>query len=199
MTGRIVGRHRFIPIHEICSAIGSPVCEILPAVHAITGCYTISSLYFMGKKSVMKLVSAKCHEFQDMRALGGESEEFAIQAARKLIVALYDPKEKYRKPTLENLNDLRVRMVERNDQPLSRLPPCEASFLQHGRRAQWQTKIWMSSDQAFPAAYIESPIGHGWCREMRKLVQFSLRVKWLLTYLMTWCVPAKARTSVPKL
>ena len=75
MTGRIEDRHRFIPIHEICSAVGSPVCEILPAVHAITGCDTISSFYFIGKKSVMKLVSAKCHEFQDMRALGGESGE----------------------------------------------------------------------------------------------------------------------------
>ena len=33
----------------------------------------------------MKLVSAKCNEFQDMRALASESEEDAVQAARKLI------------------------------------------------------------------------------------------------------------------
>ena len=114
----------------------------------------------------MKLVSkSNGDDFSDLVALGEECEEDAVNAARKLIVELYDSKRKHRVPPLESLNDLRVRLAKRNEQSLSRLPPCEDSFLQHIRRASWQTKIWMEADQANRSHSTVSPIGHGWCKK----------------------------------
>jgi hypothetical protein len=45
---------RYIPVHDLCSSLSSITCEILPAVHALTGCDT-TAIFGIGKKSVFKL------------------------------------------------------------------------------------------------------------------------------------------------
>ena len=43
---------RYIPVHDLCSSLSSITCEILPAVHALTGCDISSAIFGMGKKNL---------------------------------------------------------------------------------------------------------------------------------------------------
>jgi hypothetical protein len=40
-----VNQHRFISTHEVCSTISNPLCQSLPAIHAITGCDSTSAYF----------------------------------------------------------------------------------------------------------------------------------------------------------
>ena len=51
---RMTRSRRFIPIHEICSVVPPILCEILPSVHALTGCDSTSAFFGIGKKTVYK-------------------------------------------------------------------------------------------------------------------------------------------------
>ena len=46
----IKGGRRYIPVHDLCSSLSSITCEILPAVHALTGCDTTSAIFGIGKQ-----------------------------------------------------------------------------------------------------------------------------------------------------
>lgn len=85
--------------------------------------------------------------------------DISINASRKLVARLYDPKGKY-KSCQNNLNKLRVRLATSKDSALVRLPPSEASFKQHVLRACIQAKVWMTSHEAKP--HIGSPYDFGW-------------------------------------
>ena len=41
---------QYIPVHDLCNSLSSITCEILPAVHALTGCDTTSAIFGIGKK-----------------------------------------------------------------------------------------------------------------------------------------------------
>ena len=43
-------RLRLIPVHKVSQALGPAMCDALPAVHALTGCDSTSSLAGIGKK-----------------------------------------------------------------------------------------------------------------------------------------------------
>lgn len=75
-----------------------------------------------------------------------------------MIASLYDPKHKAGKYH-SSLNDLRFRLATTKETTLSKLPPSEASFEQHLRRASWQAKMWTHAHQ--PEPNIPSPVGHG--------------------------------------
>lgn len=95
-TGRTTSsldQRRFIPVHQICHKLHSSVPAVLPAVHAITGCDSTSSLYGIGKKKAMKLVEslAETDDLPPLQLLGTDNE-VATSAARKLTAMLYDPK-----------------------------------------------------------------------------------------------------------
>ena len=94
-------------------------------------------------ESVFKAIYDHSDDFTDLLTLNSEDDASALQAARKLTSALYDPKAK-RTDAILNLNNFRVKLASKKNASLIKLPPCEASFTQHVRRA-WQTKIWMTS------------------------------------------------------
>jgi 5'-3' exonuclease len=51
-----------MPIHLVECELSSITCEILPAVHALTGCDTTSAIFGIGKKSVFKLIKSSSAE-----------------------------------------------------------------------------------------------------------------------------------------
>lgn len=170
-TGRItstIDRRRYIPVHSICQTYGEGLCQILPPAHALSGCDSVSCLFGIGKKTVMKSLIDKGFEyFKGLNDLAGTDERKAVDGARKLISHLYDAKRKHHQHH-NNLNALRVRLANTKEASLLKLPPCESSFLQHVKRASWQTKAWLSSHTAKPN--LPSPNGHGWHAEDGKLV-----------------------------
>ena len=79
-----------LAIHYFSKVLGDPVCHVLPAAHALTGCDTISSLYGIGKISTMNILSA---EDKDL-AISGDpiaSLEQSIKVARKFVMKLNGP------------------------------------------------------------------------------------------------------------
>jgi hypothetical protein len=114
-------------------------------VHALTGCETISSFFRIGKKTVLKTLKDNIDEFADLNKLCLFDSETSINVSRNFVARLYDQKGKM-KSAHDNLNRLRVKIAKQKDVSLAKLPPCEASFVQHVLRASLQTYIWMKSD-----------------------------------------------------
>jgi hypothetical protein len=71
------------------------LCEILPAVHALTGCDT-TAIFGIGKQSVFKLIKSSSAELSDLSQLKDSYLESSICVARKVVAKLYDPKAKYK-------------------------------------------------------------------------------------------------------
>ena len=133
-------------------SLNSVVCNILLAAHAITGCDTTSSFFGIGKKSMLKALKETPDQFSDLSMI-------SVDACRKLISRLYDPKGKSKR-CHSDLNRFRVKLTTCKDSSLIRLPPCEATFKQHELRTSLQTKIWMNAHEA--RAVIGSPLQYGW-------------------------------------
>ena len=95
-TGRItrtLDLRRRIPIHDIADSFGSAICSILPAVHALTGCDMVSSLFGVGKTTVMKLVKKLPRtDIDHLKALSEDDENAAVDGSRCFLASLYDPK-----------------------------------------------------------------------------------------------------------
>ena len=53
-------------MHDITLAIGPLVCNILPAVHALTVCDTTTSFFGVGKKTVYKTLIQNPQKFQNL-------------------------------------------------------------------------------------------------------------------------------------
>jgi hypothetical protein len=165
-TGNVTSmfdHRRYIAVHQICRANSPVFCKMLPAVHAITGCDSTSSFFKVGKKSVLKIIMERgADHFQELVMFSKTGEEHDIEAARKLTASLYDPKGRYTSYH-SSLNALRTKIATSKEVVLSQLPPSEASFKQHVKRAAWQTGIWLSSHIAKPD--FGSAEGHGWHKD----------------------------------
>ena len=98
----------------ILQSVSPTFSSILPAVHALTGCDSTSALFGIGKKSVFKAIYDHPDDFSDLLTLNSEDDASALQAARKLTSALYDPKAK-RTDAIQNLNNLRVKFASKKN------------------------------------------------------------------------------------
>ena len=166
-TGIVTGTtdlRRFIPVHEICHNIAQEIQTVLPAIHALTGCDSTSAFFGKGKSTVLKVALENLDVIQSLKKMASASTsadfEEAISAAQQFVVLLYDQKQKIR---VDGLNKLRVKMANQSKMSLIKLPPCEASFREHVKRAIWQTKVWTSSHVTHPS--IGTPTDHGWRQE----------------------------------
>ena len=65
-----VGKNiRFIAIHTLASKMGSSMCKILPVVHAISGCDSVSSFSGIGKKKVIQVLLITLHFCEGIKML----------------------------------------------------------------------------------------------------------------------------------
>ena len=114
--------------------LGGVLCNILPETRALTGCDTASGIYGIGKKTLMKVITKTPENFSELVKLSGTDGDATLQQARKLFSSLYDQRGKEYNYH-NDLNKLRTRMAKQKDLSLSKILPCEASFLQHVKRA----------------------------------------------------------------
>ncbi|CAG2205652.1 unnamed protein product [Mytilus edulis] len=150
---------RYIPIHELSKSLSPLLANILPAVHALTGCDTTSAIFGFGKKTVFKLIRKSPSKFTNLQNFDKIDFSTLLSAARELISSLYDPKDKFASSHVD-LNKLRVKLATCKDTSLLRLPPSEPAFKEHVLRSCLQTKIWMSSHLDHPNPL--SPYEYGW-------------------------------------
>ena len=155
-------KERFVPIHVISQKLGSIVCSILPAVHAITGCDSTSSIHKIGKnRAYIKMMNEK-EQIKDLADLGDEIHDSKfINAARHFLLMMYGVKMKSSKSISTTLDDYRFVIASTPNKSSSSLPPTENAFYQHIIRCKIQVQIWLSSHAPKPSLWI--PIGNGWC------------------------------------
>ena len=49
-------RSRIVSIRQVCEKLGREICEVLPSLHAITGCDSVSAFSTKGKKKAIDIV-----------------------------------------------------------------------------------------------------------------------------------------------
>lgn len=152
---------KYLPIHTLCSTLNPITCKVLPAVHALTGCDTVSAFLGIGKKSVVKKLELEIARWQDLSLIGElnnntEQNKKAEDIAEQFVIYLYQRDKK----SYKSLGELRYTLATTKDTVMSKLPPSQPAFHQHFLRASWQTKVWMAANQASPN--IPSPVKHGW-------------------------------------
>jgi len=153
-SGKDISRERYIPVHEIARTLGQDVCNVLPAVHALSGCDSTSSMYRMGKKTAYSVLMENAEALQGLGNL--QDEESFTSSAMDFALLMNGKKAKKQ----ASLNDLRYHLATTTDKPASQLPPTEDAYKQHSLRARYQTMIWCQSHIARPE--IAGPVGHGW-------------------------------------
>ena len=57
---------RYISVHDLCSSLSNITCQILPSLHALTGCDTTSGFFRIGKKYVYKILKTSPEKLSDM-------------------------------------------------------------------------------------------------------------------------------------
>jgi len=152
-TGR---NKKYIPVHTAVNQVGTEVCQLLPAMHALTGCDSTSSLHGIGKKSALSVMRKHHETFELLSELGANCSIISDEIVRLCLTFIGHL---YGEHT-SDLNRLRYHLFTKKCLDSSKLPPTEDSARHHIQRANYQCFIWknaLSGNQA-----VSSPIGNGW-------------------------------------
>ena len=151
-------RERFIPINTIMESLGHELCRNLPAVHALTGCDSTSTLFRIGKRIVYAQLGEliKTHPIELTHFGLTENVDDDVDAARSYILPMYASNKK----NSMTLDKFRYILASTTDKSAAHLPPTEDSFRQHALRARYQTAVWCQSH--LPNPVLCNPIGNGW-------------------------------------
>ena len=150
-------RCRLVKVQSICEHLGPDICQVLPGLHALTGCDTASTFVGKGKKKALKMVK----ENQDMREkLQGIRETVppsaeVIRKVESFVSTLYSGNDK------DGVNEVRYKMFCRSKNIQSyQLPPTKSALTEHIKRTNYQTYLWKNALESS----IEDlqPDGQGW-------------------------------------
>ena len=161
-------RSRLISVPSLCQQLGPEICQLLPGLHALTGCDTVSTFVGKGKNKALKMVMEK----QDMRSkLGGIGETVppgneVIANVEHFVCALYNGSGE------EGINEIRYKMFCKSKNMQShQLPRTKAALKHHIKRANYQAYLWKNSLQR--SIEDQNPNGQGW-----QLKDGQLEVVW---------------------
>jgi len=112
----------FVPVYDIVTAILKVLCDILPSVHALTGCDCTSAFFNIGKMLVYMLVRNNANRYKDLIKLGELSEGDSISPSGNLTSHLYDGNRNDALPN--NLNKLRVNLPTTKHTELTKVSLC---------------------------------------------------------------------------
>ena len=132
---------RYNPVYNLCSSLSNITCQILPSLHALTGCDTTSAFIRIGKKQVYQFLKTSPEELSDLFSLTSADLESTINTTRHALSLLYAPKGTF-KSCHHDLNMLLVKLATSKDVLLSRIPHSEPSFQQHVLRSSLQATVW---------------------------------------------------------
>ena len=139
------------------------IAKYLPAVHALTGCDTVSYLFGIGKTTALKALMGGHH----LSLLGqlGAAEASLISETTTFIAACYGSKVEGDMTTHRyQLWKSKMGNTKTTSAPkLKSLPPSHNAFVQHVHRAQYQAIIWESATQSDPPDL--DPNQYGWHKD----------------------------------
>ena len=131
--------------------LGFEVCNVLPFLHALTGCDTTSKIHGIGKASALKVVCTK-QDFRDIafKFINAKTKDDVKMWGEQAIIYLYEGQ------TSESLNHLRFRKFARKVScstsfvEVHSLPPTSSAAGFHCMRVFWQTQTWMGNADLDP-------------------------------------------------
>ena len=155
-------------MHSIVHSLGSDVCKLLPAFHAITGCDSTSELYRHSKNMAFSLLKEHLESLSTLERFGNcpnctALNEETMEVAIKFICLLYD-----QKSMTHDINNLRHMWCTKKNLPNSKLPPTEDSVKLHLYRANYQCSIWKKSTAQF--LVMAYPEENGWIKEEDRML-----------------------------
>lgn len=145
----------------------------LPAIHAFTGCDTVSAMAGQGKVKALKLLT-KNHEFETLFSTVGDSwtvREETLNDLEKFTCQLYLKGSK-----IERVNEARYLLFRSKQGAVNsvQLPPCQDCFNQHVLRANYQAAIWKRCLENYPE--IADPQESGWTIDEAG----KITIKWMV-------------------
>ena len=150
---------RLIPVHSVCDSFGASLCQILPTFHALTGCDSNGSFAGIGKKKSFTTLKKHINDLIALNKFGDSADldpdSDVIKDVVKFVCWLYDPTER-----LFDVDNLRYKLFCQKNVHSEKLPPTYDSLLQHARRANYQTHIWINATNAI--LNLPTPAGNGW-------------------------------------
>lgn len=147
----------YLPVHEIFASIGPLKSSGLLFFHAFTGCDTVSSFCYIGKKTAWQIADLYPEVWETFRELSTEPAQFHDLPAHieRFVVLMYDKSSK-----CMNV-DIARRSLVSGGRAIDRIPPTQAALLQHAKRAAFQAgHIWNSS--LMKSLSSEVPCFWGW-------------------------------------
>jgi hypothetical protein len=135
------------------------ICKLLPAMHVLTGCYSTSSLYGIGKKGAFSILKKNKDELGGLTEFGTQCiaiDDETMKACFTFIGLLYGE-------ATSKLNQLRYKLFTKKHLDSSKLPPTEESALHHVKRANYQCCIWKHARERYLS--LPSPDGSGWTKD----------------------------------
>ena len=146
-------------MHKAVEKVGQDVCNLLPAMHALTGCDSTSNLNGIGKKGGFTTLKKHKDDLVGLKNLGTDctviSDE-TLTVCFKFIGLLYGE-------ATSHLNHLRYKLFTKKHLESSKRPPTEDSALYHVKRANYQCFIWKHARDR--RLSLPSPDGNGWTKD----------------------------------
>ncbi|MES9879525.1 MAG: hypothetical protein ABW185_01435 [Sedimenticola sp.] len=154
-------KSRFIPIHSMAGSLGPHMCQLLPVVHALTGCDSTSALARRGKIKPLKIAEANRDRYPELAQVGTEIDmnQKTVQCVEAYVASLYSA------DGIQNddIDKLRYQLFCRKRSVNEQLPPTKDALQQHTMRVNFQTFIWCNAMIHKPQ--IGSPVDRGWFKE----------------------------------
>ena len=149
---------RWIPIHEIASAMG-PKSSGLPFFHAFSGCDTVSSFHGKGKRSAWQtwdMFEKVSPVFTKLGSTPMAISDEDMQVIEEFVVLMYDRSSSYKE-----VNEARLDLFARKQQSYDCIPSTSAALREHCKRAAFQAgHVWDQSLVCSPV--LPSPRHWGW-------------------------------------
>ncbi len=155
---------RFVDISSVCNKLGEDVCEVLPGLHALTGCDSVSAFSGKGKTKAFRLVKENKQLRKLILPLGHNVPVRDEDAAdvEEFVCCMYGKADK-------DVNEVRYHLFCKMKNVQSHhLPPTKAALEKHIQRANLQAYIWRNALEANPA--VHSPVGNGWLLKGQELI-----------------------------
>ena len=144
---------RAVPLHEAATKLETIVIDVLPALHALTGCDTTSKI--CSKNAALK--TAETGIIENLVTFGKTAINVdMIVAAEKFLVKCIDGK-----TNSQSFDELRMEYYHRENKfYLEKIPPTSASIYKHIQRAFLQSHIWYNS--CFREIPFLDPLNYGY-------------------------------------
>ena len=153
---------RWIPVHEVVSAIWLEKTRGIPYFHAFTGCDVVSAFRGKVKKSAWQtwnVFDDVSETFTNLSQHPTLIRDLDLQRLERFVVLMYE-----RSSAATGVDEARLHIFARKQRPYNSIPATQAALREHAKRAAYQAGIiWGQATISNPDT--SSPAEWGWTQK----------------------------------